>query len=45
MGRDTGEELRVGAQGVGRATTAAVVSSSILILASDYVLTAIMFSR
>ncbi len=34
-----------GAQGVGRATTAAVVSSSILILASDYVLTAMMFSR
>jgi phospholipid/cholesterol/gamma-HCH transport system permease protein len=34
-----------GAQGVGRATTSAVVSSSILILASDYVLTAMMFSR
>lgn len=34
-----------GAQGVGRATTAAVVSSSILILALDYVLTAIFFSR
>jgi len=34
-----------GAQGVGRATTTAVVGSSILILASDYVLTAIMFSR
>ena len=34
-----------GAQGVGRATTSAVVASSILILASDYVLTAIMFSR
>jgi len=34
-----------GAQGVGRATTAAVVASSILILASDYVLTAMMFSR
>jgi phospholipid/cholesterol/gamma-HCH transport system permease protein len=34
-----------GAQGVGRATTTAVVSSSILILASDYVLTAMMFSR
>jgi len=34
-----------GAQGVGRATTSAVVSSSILILASDYALTAMMFSR
>ncbi|WP_368415604.1 MlaE family ABC transporter permease [Falsiroseomonas sp.] len=34
-----------GAQGVGRATTSAVVASSILILASDYVLTAMMFSR
>jgi phospholipid/cholesterol/gamma-HCH transport system permease protein len=34
-----------GAQGVGRATTSAVVSSSILILALDYVLTAMMFSR
>jgi len=34
-----------GAQGVGRATTSAVVASSILILASDYVLTAVMFSR
>jgi phospholipid/cholesterol/gamma-HCH transport system permease protein len=34
-----------GAQGVGRATTSAVVAASILILASDYVLTAIMFSR
>jgi phospholipid/cholesterol/gamma-HCH transport system permease protein len=34
-----------GAQGVGRATTSAVVSSSILILALDYVLTAMMFTR
>jgi len=34
-----------GAQGVGRATTSAVVGSSILILASDYLLTALMFSR
>ena len=34
-----------GAQGVGRATTSAVVGSSILILALDYVLTAIFFSR
>ena len=34
-----------GAQGVGRATTSAVVASSILILATDYILTAIFFSR
>ena len=34
-----------GAQGVGRATTSAVVSSSILILASDYILTSIFFAR
>jgi len=33
-----------GAQGVGRATTNAVVSSSILILASNYVLTEVFFS-
>ncbi|MEW5911753.1 MAG: ABC transporter permease [Thermodesulfobacteriota bacterium] len=32
-----------GAEGVGRATTEAVVLGSVLILASDYVLTAIMF--
>jgi phospholipid/cholesterol/gamma-HCH transport system permease protein len=32
-----------GAEGVGRATTQAVVLASVLILASDYVLTAIMF--
>lgn len=32
-----------GAEGVGRATTRAVVLGSVLILASDYVLTAIMF--
>ena len=34
-----------GAQGVGRATTSAVVSSSILILAFDYILTSIFFAR
>jgi phospholipid/cholesterol/gamma-HCH transport system permease protein len=34
-----------GAQGVGRATTSAVVASSILILASDYILTAMFFAR
>jgi len=33
-----------GAQGVGRATTQAVVSASILILASNYVLTEVFFS-
>ncbi len=33
-----------GAQGVGRATTRAVVSASILILASNYVLTEVFFS-
>ncbi len=33
-----------GAQGVGRATTNAVVSSSVLILASNYILTEVFFS-
>jgi phospholipid/cholesterol/gamma-HCH transport system permease protein len=33
-----------GAQGVGRATTNAVVSASILILVSDYMLTEIFFA-
>ncbi len=33
-----------GAQGVGRATTAAVVSASVLILASNYLLTEVFFS-
>ena len=32
-----------GAQGVGRATTNAVVSSSVLILASNYLLTELFF--
>ena len=32
-----------GAQGVGRATTEAVVMASIVILISDYVLTSLMF--
>jgi phospholipid/cholesterol/gamma-HCH transport system permease protein len=45
MGCWCGYQSGGGAQGVGRATTSAVVSSSILILASDYVLTAMMFSR
>jgi phospholipid/cholesterol/gamma-HCH transport system permease protein len=34
-----------GAQGVGRATTQAVVLSSVLILMSDYLLTALMFGE
>jgi len=34
-----------GAAGVGRATTGAVVTASILILASDYLLTMVFFSR
>jgi phospholipid/cholesterol/gamma-HCH transport system permease protein len=33
-----------GAQGVGNATTNAVVSASILILAANYLLTSILFS-
>jgi phospholipid/cholesterol/gamma-HCH transport system permease protein len=36
---------RAGAQGVGNATTNAVVTSSILILAADYVLTALLFHK
>ena len=36
---------RGGAQGVGRATTSAVVSASILILASDYIITELFFSK
>ncbi len=34
-----------GAQGVGRATTNAVVSSSILILSSNYIMTSLLFSN
>jgi len=45
MGCYQGYNSRGGAQGVGAATTAAVVSASILILASDYVLTEMFFSR
>jgi phospholipid/cholesterol/gamma-HCH transport system permease protein len=45
MGCWCGYQSGGGAQGVGRATTSAVVSSSILILALDYVLTAVMFTR
>jgi len=45
MGTYCGYTSRGGAQGVGAATTAAVVSSSILILALDYVLTEAFFAR
>ena len=45
MGCWAGYQSGGGAQGVGRATTGAVVASSILILATDYVLTAIFFAR
>lgn len=40
-----GYNSRGGAQGVGAATTSAVVSASILILAFDYVLTELFFAR
>ncbi len=45
MGCFHGYNSRGGAQGVGTATTAAVVSASILILAFDYVLTEMFFAR
>ena len=45
MGCYQGYNSRGGAQGVGAATTAAVVSASILILAFDYVLTELFFVR
>ncbi|WP_431285944.1 MlaE family ABC transporter permease [Humitalea sp. 24SJ18S-53] len=45
MGCWHGYQSKGGAQGVGQATTAAVVSSSILILALDYVLTELFFAR
>lgn len=45
MGCFNGYRSRGGAQGVGSATTAAVVSSSILILALDYILTQVLFVR
>ncbi|MGN6516649.1 MAG: MlaE family ABC transporter permease [Rhizomicrobium sp.] len=44
MGCYSGFHSRGGAQGVGTATTNAVVSSSILILAANYVLTSILFN-
>ena len=44
MGCFHGYNSRGGAQGVGRATTNAVVSASILILAANYLLTSLIFS-
>ncbi len=45
MGCYHGYNSEGGAQGVGRATTNAVVSASVLILASNYLLTSIFFSE
>lgn len=45
MGCYHGYHSRGGAQGVGAATTSAVVSASVLILAFDYVLTELFFAR
>jgi phospholipid/cholesterol/gamma-HCH transport system permease protein len=45
MGCFHGYRSKGGAQGVGAATTSAVVSASILILASDYVLTQLLFTK
>ena len=45
MGCYQGYNSRGGAQGVGAATTVAVVTASILILAFDYVLTEMFFAR
>ena len=45
MGCYHGYNSRGGAQGVGAATTSAVVSASILILAFEYVLTELFFAR
>ena len=45
MGCFHGYNSRGGAQGVGAATTNAVVSASVLILAFDYVLTELFFAR
>ena len=44
MGCYQGFNSSGGAQGVGRATTNAVVSASILILAANYVITSIVFT-
>jgi phospholipid/cholesterol/gamma-HCH transport system permease protein len=45
MGCFHGYRSQGGAQGVGRATTNAVVSSSILILAANYVITELFFAQ
>jgi phospholipid/cholesterol/gamma-HCH transport system permease protein len=45
LGCYNGFNSKGGAQGVGNATTNAVVGSSILILAADYVLTALLFHK
>jgi phospholipid/cholesterol/gamma-HCH transport system permease protein len=45
MGCYNGFHSKGGAQGVGKATTDAVVSASILILAANYVLTSLLFQR
>jgi phospholipid/cholesterol/gamma-HCH transport system permease protein len=45
MGCYNGFNSRGGAQGVGAATTNAVVSASILILAANYILTSALFSK
>ena len=45
MGCYNGYRSKGGAQGVGNATTSAVVAASVLILAFDYVLTELFFSR
>jgi len=45
MGCYNGFHSKGGAQGVGAATTNAVVTSSIFILASNYFLTSILFPR
>ena len=45
MGCYHGYNSRGGAEGVGSATTSAVVAASVLILAFDYVLTELFFAR
>jgi phospholipid/cholesterol/gamma-HCH transport system permease protein len=45
MGCFNGYRSKGGAQGVGAATTSAVVSASILILAVDYILTQLLFTK
>ena len=44
MGCYNGYHSKGGAQGVGRATTSAVVAASILILAANYLMTSLLFS-